>query len=192
MPYLLQAIRPPSGDRKSSQGMRKKAVTPTAAYYMRAYVSRAVLACVDTGLMDWIRELREVVVVFLNLPDLDDFESEDFLPTLQLATEILQTEITRWDGTINKFIMDDKGCLLLCGFGMPLSPTTHIAIRAVAAALNIKRLMSRAKITVTIGITIGENYCGLVGSRQRQEFTIMGDFVNLAARLMKVCCFLYF
>ena len=29
--------------------MRKKAVTPTAAYYMRAYVSRSVLACVDTG-----------------------------------------------------------------------------------------------------------------------------------------------
>jgi hypothetical protein len=95
MPYLLQAVRPPSGDR-NSQAMRKKAVTPTAAYYMRAYVSRSVLACVDTGLMDWIRELRQVVVVFANLPDLDDFESEDFLPTLQLATEILQTEITRF------------------------------------------------------------------------------------------------
>ena len=82
--------------------------------------------------------------------------------------------------------MDDKGCLLLCGFGLPLSPTTHIATRAVAAGMNIKRLMVRAKITVTIGITVGKNYCGLIGSRQRQEYTIMGDFVNLAARLMKV------
>ena len=136
--------------------------------------------------MDWIRELRQVAVVFVNLPELDDFESEDFLPTLQLATEILQTEITKWDGTINKFIMDDKGCLLLCGFGLPLSPTTHIATRAVVAAMNIKRLMERAKIAVTVGITVGKNYCGLVGSRQRQEYTIMGDYVNLAARLMKV------
>jgi class 3 adenylate cyclase len=186
LPYLLQAVRPPPGDRKA-QAMRKKAVTPTAAYYMRAYVSKAILACVDTGLMDWIRELRHVAVLFLNLPDLDDFESEDFLPTLQLATEILQSEIPKWEGNINKFIMDDKGCLLLCAFGLPLSPTTHLATRAVLAALRIKRLMDRAKITATMGITFGKNYCGLIGSRQRQEFTIMGDYVNLAARLMKVC-----
>ena len=53
-------------------------------------------------------------------------------------------------------------------------------------SMNIKRLMERARIAVTIGITVGKNYCGLVGSRQRQEYTIMGDFVNLAARLMKV------
>ena len=36
-----------------------------------------------------------------------------------------------------------------------------------------------------IGATFGQVYCGVVGSTQRHEFSVLGAAVNLAARLME-------
>jgi len=149
------------------------------------YLSQAVLSRLDQGLVDWVGELRPVTTMFVNLPSLDDFLSDDFMPQLQLCTLTIQQEIIRWNGTINKFIMDDKGTLLLCAFGLPPQPSNHKALRAVNAALNIYSSLFEKGIESTIGITTGRNFCGLIGGQDRQEYTIMGDSVNMAARLMK-------
>lgn len=37
-----------------------------------------------------------------------------------------------------------------------------------------------------IGITTGNAFCGSVGSAKRQEYAMVGDIVNLSARLMGV------
>ena len=38
---------------------------------------------------------------------------------------------------------------------------------------------------VSIGVTTGTAFCGEIGSDARREYTVMGDTVNLAARLMQ-------
>ena len=38
--------------------------------------------------------------------------------------------------------------------------------------------------SVNIGISSGHAFCGVIGSKSRREYTVMGDMVNLAARLM--------
>jgi class 3 adenylate cyclase len=40
-------------------------------------------------------------------------------------------------------------------------------------------------IESSIGVTSGTAFCGLVGGRQRREYTVLGDVVNLSARLMQ-------
>ncbi len=35
-------------------------------------------------------------------------------------------------------------------------------------------------------VTSGRTYCGLIGSADRREYTVIGDIVNLAARLMGI------
>ena len=39
----------------------------------------------------------------------------------------------------------------------------------------------------SIGVSTGRAFCGLVGSTERREYTLMGDVVNLSARLMGKC-----
>ena len=35
-----------------------------------------------------------------------------------------------------------------------------------------------------VGVTTGPVFCGVIGSLNRHEYTVMGDTVNLSARLM--------
>jgi class 3 adenylate cyclase len=39
-------------------------------------------------------------------------------------------------------------------------------------------------VVARVGVTTGLVFCGIVGSKDRHEYTVMGDAVNLSARLM--------
>src|SRR6185295_17009094 len=60
------------------------------------------------------------------------------------------------------------------------------AARAVQAALAIQTRFSELKLpAAAIGLTSGRVFCGVIGNRRRREYTMIGDVVNLAARLMQ-------
>lgn len=101
----------------------------------------------------------------------------------------LQTEIVlRHEGLLDKFVGD---CVMAV-FGLPWAKPDD-ALRAVRTAVEIqaaiKRLNGvRAKegqrtITVGIGINTGDVVAGNMGSSQKMDYTVIGDAVNLAARL---------
>ena len=96
-----------------------------------------------------------------------------------------QLAVFRSGGDINKYLVDDKGCLIIAVFGLP--PATHIddEIRAITSAFALRRRLRKFSLEVSIGITTGRLISGVVGSTIRQEYTIMGDSVNLSARLMQ-------
>merc|ERR1719171_237032 len=56
--------------------------------------------------------------------------------------------------------------------------------RAVLACLDIVEVFRRLELVGRCGVTTGRNYCGVVGSARRMEYTVLGDTVNLSARLM--------
>jgi len=82
--------------------------------------------------------------------------------------------------------MDDKGSTLICIWG--LSPWAHTddPVRAILTALNMRKALAKIDGTwCNIGIATGEVFCGVVGtSGNRKEFSVLGDTVNLAARIM--------
>ena len=41
-------------------------------------------------------------------------------------------------------------------------------------------------LTACVGVATGRIFCGVAGSSERQEYTTMGDVVNVAARLMQL------
>ena len=100
----------------------------------------------------------------------------------------LSTISRHFRGTIDKFIGD---CVMVV-FGVPEEDPYH-AFHAVACAVMTQRLMSRlnatrpseGKIPVSfrIGINGGEMLAGNMGSPERMQYTVVGDAVNLAARL---------
>jgi len=89
-------------------------------------------------------------------------------------------------GVVDKFMGD--GALLT--FGIP-QPEPDDARRAILCAREIIRLVARwnAKrrfdppVRVGIGLHTGEAFCGVVGAQERLEFTVLGDVVNVAARI---------
>ena len=82
--------------------------------------------------------------------------------------------------------MDDKGSTLICIWG--LCPFAHEddAARAILTAMNMKRELMKIENTwCNVGISTGEVFSGVVGtSGSRKEFSVLGDYVNLAARIM--------
>ncbi|HEV2860495.1 MAG TPA: adenylate/guanylate cyclase domain-containing protein [Pyrinomonadaceae bacterium] len=95
-----------------------------------------------------------------------------------------------YGGHINKYIGDG----LMIVFGAPVDRGTKLEARA-AVLCGLKMLeevehineewegTGRPKIAIGVGIHTGEAVCGVVGAPGRSEYTIIGDTVNLAARL---------
>uniref|UniRef100_A0A7S2W6W7 Guanylate cyclase domain-containing protein n=1 Tax=Mucochytrium quahogii TaxID=96639 RepID=A0A7S2W6W7_9STRA len=142
---------------------------------------------------DWVSELRQVTVLFIYL-GFESFEdahtskfSELQVARLHEAICKVQEAIYDYSGTIIKLNMDDKGLTAIGVFGLPPSSHDNDATRGVLASLRIVGgLKSQMNLTTSIGITSNICFCGVIGHRGgRMEYTVIGDSVNLAARLMQ-------
>lgn len=112
------------------------------------------------------------------------------------VVEILNAYFTRvadvifdHGGTLDKFLGDG----VMAVFGAPLSKGNDAA-NATRAAIEIQRLVVEMNrdagerdwpaINVGIGINTGVVTAGNIGSPKRLDYTVVGDVVNVAARLM--------
>jgi len=96
--------------------------------------------------------------------------------------------IFKHEGVLDKYIGD----AIMAFWGAPYPHEDH-AVRACRAALEMQQVMiklqnhweqqGRPRLEIGVGINTGTMYVGLIGSKKRCEFTIMGANVNLAARL---------
>ena len=146
------------------------------------YLPRAMLASMVAGHEEWLAELRQITVVFANLPDLDHRARLEDAQEVMLA---LQGALYRYEGSINKLSVDEKGTSLVAALGLP--PLTHEddPARGVQAALAMREALAGLGRRAAIGVTTGRAFCGTVGSPLRREYTMLGAVVNLAARLMQ-------
>ncbi len=101
----------------------------------------------------------------------------------------LQTEIVlRNEGMLDKFVGD---CVMAV-FGLPFAKNDD-ALRAVRTAVEIQAAVhelnqTRARagqrtVTIGVGVNTGDVVAGNMGSSQKMDYTVIGDAVNLAARL---------
>ena len=90
------------------------------------------------------------------------------------------------EGSLNKLVMDDKGSTLICIWGLCPMAHTDDAQRAILTAFNLRKALKKIdKTWCNVGIASGDVFSGVVGtSGSRKEFSVLGDVVNLAARIM--------
>ncbi len=149
-------------------------------------------------------EYRWTTVLFTNvtgfeellaaLPPGDDANLVSLTRMLSDYFNAVQAAVARYDGVITRIDPYSKGSKVLILFGAPVAHEddpergTHAALEMMAelAALNNRwrRTVPDAAIQQRIGITHGLTFAGQAGSGMRREYTVMGDDVNLAARLM--------
>ena len=92
--------------------------------------------------------------------------------------------IYRYEGSLNKLAVDDKGTILLAMFGAPPLAHADDAARAAQAARDLLAMAEAQGLALAVGVATGPVFAGPVGSANRREYTVMGDAVNSAARLM--------
>jgi class 3 adenylate cyclase len=145
------------------------------------YLPRALLAPLRAGQEAWLAELRRITVVFVNLPDL----AHDVTPDrAQQVMRALQTALYRYEGSVDKLSVDDKGTMLVTALGMPPMAHEDDPARGVQAALAMHHAAAALGERAAVGVATGRAFCGVVGDHWRREYTMLGAVVNLAARLM--------
>jgi adenylate cyclase len=137
-------------------------------------------------------ELRNLTVLFSDIRDFTTFtEKNDPQLVVQMLREYL-TQMTRIvieeGGTLDKYIGD----AVMAEFGAPIAYPDH-ALRGCRAALRMQQEVERltAKWTaegrepfrIGLGVNTGNMVVGNLGSEQLFDYTVIGDEVNLGARL---------
>ena len=133
-------------------------------------------------------EFRNVVSIFVS------FAPERSTGEFEIFARILIDTITLYSGYLNKIDFGDKGGIALCLFGAPLAFEDNVR-RALDFALALKDRLNKVKsagttalwenLAVKAGLAYGPVYAGIIGSRKRGEYTVLGGIVNLSARLME-------
>ena len=137
-------------------------------------------------------EQREMTAFFSDVAGFSSI-SEKLTPQelVQLLNEYLTAMcniIAKYDGTVDKF----EGDAIIAFWGAPLTQEDH-AVLCCHTAVEMEQHMielrkrleeeGRPNMTVRMGINSGPMVVGNMGSATRMDYTIMGDAVNLAARL---------
>lgn len=130
-------------------------------------------------------ERREVTVMFVDIRDFTPFAeantAEDTVARLNALFEIVVPAVVDAGGHVNKFLGDGA----LAVFGAPNDLADHAAA-AVKAAVLIHRLVAErfaGVLRIGIGVNTGKVIAGTIGGGSKLEFTLIGDTVNVAARV---------
>lgn len=130
-------------------------------------------------------ERRDVTVVFVDIRDFTPFAeantAEDTVTRLNALFEIVVPAVVDAGGHVNKFLGDGA----LAAFGAPNDLPDHADAAVNAAVLIHRRVTERfgGTLRIGIGINTGTVIAGTIGAAGKLEFTLIGDTVNVAARV---------
>jgi class 3 adenylate cyclase len=174
----LESVRRPL----ALEATRFPKLDDSAEAALRAYIPGAILKRLSAGQTEYLAELRRVTVLFVNLPG---FEQVTSLEQAHQVLRTIQSALYKYEGSVNQFLMDDKGTTLVAAFGLPPFAHADDAARGTLAALEIQSALRDMGLRYAIGVTSGQAYCGERGNARRREYAMLGDTVNLSARLMQ-------
>ncbi|MBN2005968.1 MAG: AAA family ATPase [Anaerolineae bacterium] len=187
LPILLDP--PKTGDLERLKWMLKRldALTP----YLAPGLLERLVDAPSIERIQLLSEHRQVTVMMLTLAGLRDLmpfwgkeaRLQQAIDEPNAAFKQVRDTVLRYDGIVNKIGVSPKGPYLMVLFGAPNAHEDD-PLRAVLAALELQEIFNH---TLCFGINSGYVFAGDVGTARRREYTVMGDEVNLAARLMTYC-----
>ncbi|MGA7561634.1 MAG: adenylate/guanylate cyclase domain-containing protein [Desulfobaccales bacterium] len=145
----------------------------------------------DPALLQLGGQRQEVTVLFADIRNFtamaEPLEPEQVVEVLNVFFTEMVDLVFQHQGTLDKYLGDG----LMAVFGVPL-PLAGAATRAVECALALQRRLAKMQAQgrtpiqgMRIGINTGDAIVGNIGSVRRMDFTIIGDTVNVAARLLE-------
>ena len=160
----------------------------------KRYVSKSVVDQLldDDQKLNLGGEEREVTVLFSDIRGFtamsEKMKPKEVVTTLNSYFSEMIDIIFKYDGTLDKIVGDE----LMVVFGAPIARDDD-AERAVKTAIGMVESLKRfnekrvkkgkVPINAGIGINKGKVISGNIGSKDQMDYTVIGDTVNLGARL---------
>ncbi|MBL8055615.1 MAG: adenylate/guanylate cyclase domain-containing protein, partial [Anaerolineales bacterium] len=156
------------------------------------YLSREVGEAVLAGRVSLAGERKTITVLYVDMRGsttfAEQYPPEQVLAALNQYFEVIILAVEAHGGIVNRFVGDEAVCV----FGAPTALPDHaeravqaaLAIRAGLGYVNAKRAaLGQPELRFGLGINTGEVVAGATGSEERQEYTLIGDAMNLGARI---------
>ncbi|MCX8123566.1 MAG: adenylate/guanylate cyclase domain-containing protein [Spirochaetes bacterium] len=173
-----------------SEESQKRYIKEVFSKYMAPRVVEELIK--DPGKLQLGGELRNISIFFSDVAGFSSISEKLTPPQLVALLNEYLSEMTdiilRYEGTVDKY----EGDAIIAFFGAPLAFEDHPE-RVCLAAIDMKRRLAELReewrkkgtfeLKVRMGINTGDAVVGNMGSRQRMDYTMMGDAVNLASRL---------
>ena len=156
-----------------------------AAAILSNYIPGAIVSLLESGHYDMLAELKPLTICFISFDGIDYSSDPNAGPRLSNFMRDAQEIIYYYEGSVNKLAIGDKGSVLLVLFGAPPFFHEDDEIRAVACTLALCKVAARHQLKAHVGLAAGSVFSGPLGGPQRREYSVIGDTVNLAARLMQ-------
>jgi len=163
---------------------RNRVVSMFGQHVSPAVVDRLLSQTVDLG-----GEVNHVCLMFLDIRNFTAYSEQEspiaVVAFLNSLFDFMIESVNKHQGIVNKFLGDG----FMAVFGAPI-PDRLNCQHAYDASLEIlvqleqfNKDRGENKTRIGIGLHAGEAVTGNVGSAARKEYTIIGDTVNIAARI---------
>jgi adenylate cyclase len=177
-----------------AQGMLEKSQVKNAlSRYVSPGVAREILSNLNNVKLSGKRV--EGSVLFADIKGFtqiaENIRPEELVEMLNRYFTLITCACEINNGIVDKYMGD--GVMLV--FGAPESDADH-AFHAISCALLIQKLVLHENerreqqglfpVQFRIGLNTGRMLAGNMGSRERMEYTVVGDTVNLASRLCSI------
>jgi adenylate cyclase len=156
------------------------------------YVSREVREEVLAGRVSLKGERKTITVLYCDMRGSTTFAEshppEEVMGAFNQYFEVIILATEAYGGIVNRFVGDEAVCV----FGAPTEYRDHteravqaaLAMREGLAYVNQKRAaLGQPTLIFGMGLNTGEVTAGATGSEERQEYTVIGDAMNLGARI---------
>ncbi len=169
----------------------EKRMKNTMYRYMTPGVVDKVMALGEGSLM--VGERKEVTILFSDIRGYttltENLGASEVVSLLNEYFETMVEAVFHYEGTLDKFIGD--ALMAVFGAPLPLNPPESHGWMAVQSALDMRRRLKEFNdsrpgcdpFCFGIGISSGEVVSGNIGSQKRMDYTVIGDAVNVSARL---------
>jgi adenylate cyclase len=168
----------------------KTEITRTFGRYISPPVVNKILATVREDDLSLGGKMQEITAMFVDARHFtsltENIRSEVVVEVLNTYMTVIIESVLKYEGIINSF----GGDSIMAVWNAPLESADH-PLLATRAAINTRRAISGMqnkdstliKMDFGISVNTGEAVVGNMGSRDRLEYSVIGDAVNIAARL---------
>jgi len=152
------------------------------------YVPEAVAATIIENKGEYTPQYKLATILYTDIAGFtslcEKLPPDEIASLLNEYFALLTAIINKHGGIVNQF----QGDAMLVTYNVPASDKNH-AESALLTAVEIQEVLSghvfrsRFKMPTRIGINTGKVFAGIVGGKDRLNYTVHGDAVNIAARL---------